>query len=453
MDFDLLVIGAGSGGLAAAKRAARHGAKVAIVEGSRVGGTCVIRGCVPKKLLVYGSEYKETLQNAESYGWDIKNNGCNSQKLLTNVRKEVDRLNQIYINSLNSAGIKLITGWASFVDAHTVKIGERRVNASNILIAVGGVPTRLNIPGGELGWVSDDLFEAEQLPESILIIGAGYIACEFACILAGLGVKVTQLVRKHRLLREFDTELVKAIEAEMQELGIKLEFGCSPNSIQKRGDNYHVDCTDNNSDSTSSRQLSFSAMAVLQAAGRGAFLKNLHLEAAAITHETDRIIVNEYQQTNVGHIYAVGDVTNRVNLTPVAVDEGRAVADNIFAGIKRVVNHEIIATAVFTQPEFACVGLSEDEATNRFGIENIVIYKAKFRSLQQALPAAGPRCILKLVVAKTSNRILGCHMVGNHAAEIIQMAAIAVGMGATKADFDRTMALHPSISEEFVTMV
>ena len=453
MDFDLLVIGAGSGGLAAAKRAARHGAKVAIIEGNRVGGTCVIRGCVPKKLLVYGSEYKETLQNAESYGWDIKNNGCNSQVLLANVRKEVDRLNQIYIKSLESAGIELITGWASFVDAHTIKIGERCVSASNILIAVGGAPTRLNIPGGELGWVSDDLFEAEQLPESILIIGAGYIACEFACILAGLGVKVTQIVRKHRLLKEFDTELVKAIETEMQELGIKLEFGCSPNSIQKQGNNYYVNCTRNNSDSTASEQLSFNAMALLQAAGRGAFIKNLQLEAAAITHEKDRIIVNEYQQTNVAHIYAVGDVTNRVNLTPVAIDEGRAVADNVFAGIKRVVNHEIIATAVFTQPEFACVGLSEDEATNRFGIENIVIYKAKFRSLQQALPAAGPRCILKLVVAKTSNQILGCHMVGNHAADVFQMAAIAVGMGATKADFDRTMALHPSISEEFVTMV
>jgi glutathione reductase (NADPH) len=239
----------------------------------------------------------------------------------------------------------------------------------------------------------------------------------------------------------------------MQELGIKLEFGCSPNSIQKQGDSYHVNCTHNNSDATVSQQLSFNSMAVLQAAGRGAFIKNLQLEAAAIIHEKDRIVVNEYQQTNIEHIYAVGDVTNRVNLTPVAVDEGRAVADNLFAGVSRVVNHEIIATAVFTQPEFACVGLSEEEATNKFGIDNIVIYKAKFRSLQQALPAVGPRCILKLVVAKTSNRILGCHMVGNHAAEIIQMAAIAVGMGATKADFDRTMALHPSISEEFVTMI
>jgi len=320
MDFDLLVIGAGSGGLAAAKRAARHGAKVAIVEGSRVGGTCVIRGCVPKKLLSYGSEYKETLQNAESYGWDIKNKGCNSQKLLANVRREVDRLNQLYIGVLESAGIELIIGWAAFVDSHTIKIGERCVSASNILIAVGGTPIRLNIPGGELGWVSDDLFEAAQLPESILIIGAGYIACEFASILAGLGVKVTQLVRKYRLLKGFDTELVKAVEAEMQELGIKLEFGCSPNSIQKQGESYYVNCTRNNSDSTASQQLSFNAMAVLQAAGRGAFLKNLQLEAAAITHATDRIIVNEYQQTNIEHIYAVGDVTNKVNLTPVAVD-------------------------------------------------------------------------------------------------------------------------------------
>lgn len=450
MDFDLIVIGAGSGGLAAAKRSARHGAKVAIVEADRVGGTCVIRGCVPKKLLVYGSEYKELFRDAKSFGWEASEPKLHSNILLQNVRNEVNRLNQLHINLLAQANVELISGMASFSDSHTIQVGDKNYSAKNILIAVGGKPTRLPIPGGSLGWVSDDLFEQQSLPKSIVIIGAGYIACEFACILAGLGVSVTQIVRGNSILKGFDNELVLAVQAEMIEAGININFGCTPELIEQHGQGYIISCASMGSEVNTSTI--FEADALLQATGRLANLADLQLAAAGVLHEFNRILVNQSQQTNIDHIYAVGDVTNRVNLTPVAVDEGRAVADRLFASGNRIVNHELIATAVFTQPEFASIGLSEEAAIKSFGSDAVKVYRAKFRSLQQALPARGPRCILKLIVDIKTDRIIGCHMVGSHAAEIIQMAAISIGMGATKKDFDNTMALHPSISEEFVTM-
>ena len=450
MDFDLIVIGAGSGGLAAAKRSARHGAKVAIVEADRVGGTCVIRGCVPKKLLVYGSEYKELFRDAKSFGWEASDPKLHSNILLQNVRNEVNRLNQLHINLLAQANVELISGMASFSDSHTIQVGDKNYSAKNILIAVGGKPTRLPIPGGSLGWVSDDLFEQQSLPKSIVIIGAGYIACEFACILAGLGVSVTQIVRGNSILKGFDNELVLAVQAEMIEAGININFGCTPELIEHHGQGYIISCASMGSEANTSTI--FEADALLQATGRLANLADLQLAAAGVLHEFNRILVNQSQQTNIDHIYAVGDVTNRVNLTPVAVDEGRAVADRLFASGNRIVNHELIATAVFTQPEFASIGLSEEAAIKSFGSDAVKVFRAKFRSLQQALPARGPRCILKLIVDIKTDRIIGCHMVGSHAAEIIQMAAISIGMGATKKDFDNTMALHPSISEEFVTM-
>ena len=442
MDFDLLVIGAGSGGLASAKRAARHGARVGIIEGDRVGGTCVIRGCVPKKLLVYGSEYREILTNAASYGWSVGATACNSSILLANVRQEVDRLNGIHIKALANAGVELITGWGAFVDPHTVQVGDKQFTAENIMVAVGGRPQRLSIPGGDLGWVSDDLFVQEALPSSILIIGAGYIACEFACILQGLGVAVTQVIRGDRILKGFDTELSVAVREGMEELGIKLLFGLQPTAINQTAKGILLHCG----------ETELEADVVLQAAGRKAYLDPLALDKAGVSHDGHRIGVDAHQRTNVPHIFAVGDVTDRVNLTPVAIDEGRAVADAIFAGGTRIVDHDLIATAVFTQPELASVGLSEETAKDRFGVDGIAVHKARFRDMHQALPKRGPRCLLKLVVERETDRVLGCHMVGSHSAEIIQMGAIAIGMGATKADFDRTMALHPSISEEFVTM-
>ena len=349
MDFDLLVIGAGSGGLAAAKRSARHGAKVAIVEADRVGGTCVIRGCVPKKLLVYGSEYKELFRDAKSFGWEASEPKLHSNILLQNVRNEVNRLNQLHINLLAQANVELISGMASFSDSHTIQVGDKNYSAKNILIAVGGKPTRLQIPGGSLGWVSDDLFEQQSLPKSIVIIGAGYIACEFACILAGLGVSVTQIVRGNSILKGFDNELVLAVQAEMIEAGININFGCTPELIEHHGQGYIISCASMGSEANTSTI--FEADALLQATGRLANLADLQLAAAGVLHEFNRILVNQSQQTNIDHIYAVGDVTNRVNLTPVAVDEGRAVADRLFASGNRIVNHALIATAVFTQPE------------------------------------------------------------------------------------------------------
>ena len=448
--FDLVVLGAGSGGLAAAKRAARHGASVAIVEGDRVGGTCVIRGCVPKKLLVYGSQMADQMQEASSYGVHPSEVRIDSAQLLANVRAEVDRLNAMHIEFLAKAGVTLVNGWGRFEDDHHILVSaqpggepEHRLRAERVLIGVGGRPQRPDIPGAELGWVSDDMFLLERFPKRVVVVGAGFIACEFAGILSGLGVEVTQLVRREHLLRGFDTELAGVVQEGMAEKGVNLQFTTSPESIEgtpgdlvlstDRGD--HIACG-----------------GVLLATGRRPFLKGLNLDAAGVSIQGDRIPVDADQRTNVSHVFAVGDVTDRICLTPVAIDEGRAFADSIYGDRPRQVDHELVASAVFSQPELATVGLSEENAIAQYGADGVVIHRARFRSMAQALPKRGPRCLLKLVLEAETERVLGCHMVGEHAAEIIQMAAIAVGMGATKADFDRTMALHPTVSEEFVTM-
>ncbi len=462
--FDLVVLGAGSGGLAAAKRAASYGAKVAIVEGDRVGGTCVIRGCVPKKLLVYGAGFRHSLSDAASYGWELGPARCDASILLANVAAEVDRLDQLHRDLLAKAGVTLIQGWGRFLDAHTVEVSSgaagggaaggargaaepgaasQQLVGERILIAVGGRPKRPAIPGAELGWVSDDLFLQRQLPSQVVMVGAGFIACEFACILRGLGVGVTQLVRGDHLLRGFDRELAAAVQEAMEADGIAIRFAHSPAAISGSPGDLTVT-------TQSGEQLACGA--VILATGRRPFLQGLDLEAAGVAIEGHRIPVNPDQVTNVPHIYAVGDVTDRINLTPVAVDEGRAFADTVYGNKPRRVNHRLVASAVFSDPELASVGLSEEEAIERYGEEAIRIHRARFRPMALALPKRGPRVLLKLVVETSSDKVLGCHMVGDHAAEIIQMAAIAIGMGATKADFDRTMALHPTVAEEFVTM-
>jgi len=447
--FDLVVIGAGSGGLAAAKRAASYGARVAIVEGDRVGGTCVIRGCVPKKLMVYGSAMRHHLHDAASYGWSIGETSHNSVELLQRVRAEVDRLNQLHIGFLEKAGVELVTGWGQFADANTVSVVDpsgselKRLKGDRILIAVGGRPHRPEIPGAELGWVSDDLFNLERLPERVVVVGAGFIACEFACILNGLGVQVTQLVRGDHLLRGFDIESSRAVQEAMEADGIDIRFTHSPAAIEGTPGDLTVI-------SQSGERLPCNG--VLLATGRRPFLEGLNLEAAGVAIEGHRIPVSADQATNVSHIYAVGDVTDRVNLTPVAIDEGRALADTIWGRKPRQVDHELIASAVFSQPELSGVGLTEEAAIERYGADGVKVHRARFRPMSQALPARDPKVLLKLVVEQASGKVVGCHMVGEHAAEIIQMAAIAIGMGATKADFDRTMALHPTVAEEFVTM-
>ena len=448
--FDLIVLGAGSGGLAAAKRAALHGARVAIVEGDRVGGTCVIRGCVPKKLLVYGSAYRHLLADAPSYGWKIKAVQPDSATLLANVRAEVDRLNTLHIGLLEKAGVELLRGWGRFSGPTSLVVtaadgSEQELHAKRILIAVGGRPHRPEIPGAEFAWLSDDLFELERFPERVVVVGAGFIACEFAGILNGLGVQVTQLVRGDHLLRGFDREASEAVRAGMEAEGVEIRFAHSPAAITGQ-------CAPGELSVTTQSGESIACGGVLLATGRRPFLHGLNLEAAGVAVEGYRIPVDGDQCTNVAGIYAVGDVTDRINLTPVAVDEGRAFADTVYGHRPRQVDHSLVASAVFAQPELASVGLTEEQAIERCGIDGIKLHRARFRPMSQALPARGPKVLLKLIVEIASNKVLGCHMVGEHAAEIIQMAAIAIGMGATKADFDRTMALHPSVAEEFVTM-
>ena len=448
--FDLIVLGAGSGGLAAAKRAALHGARVAIVEGDRVGGTCVIRGCVPKKLLVYGSAYRHLLADAASYGWKINAVQPDSATLLANVRAEVDRLNTLHIGLLEKAGVELLRGWGRFSGPTSLVVtaadgSEQELHAKRILIAVGGKPHRPEIPGAELAWLSDDLFELERFPDRVVVVGAGFIACEFAGILNGLGVQVTQLVRGDHLLRGFDREASEAVRAGMEAEGVEIRFAHSPAAITGQ-------CAPGELSVTTQSGESIACGGVLLATGRRPFLHGLNLEAAGVAVEGYRIPVDGDQCTNVAGIYAVGDVTDRINLTPVAVDEGRAFADTVYGHRPRQVDHSLVASAVFAQPELASVGLTEEQAIERCGIDGIKLHRARFRPMNQALPARGPKVLLKLIVETASNKVLGCHMVGEHAAEIIQMAAIAIGMGATKADFDRTMALHPSVAEEFVTM-
>ena len=448
--FDLIVLGAGSGGLAAAKRAASYGARVAIVEGDRVGGTCVIRGCVPKKLLVYGSAYHHLLADAASYGWEVGDVRLEASRLLANVRAEVDRLNTLHIGFLEKAAVELVRGWGRFSGPNSITVtatdgSERELRGDRILIAVGGQPLRPEIPGADLAWVSDDMFELESLPESMVVVGAGFIACEFACILNGLGVKVTQLVRGDHLLRGFDREASDAVRDGMQAAGIDLRFAHSPAAITG-------DCGPGDLTVTTQNGEAISCGGVLLATGRRPFLAGLNLEAAGVVTEGHRIPVDADQRTNMPGIYAVGDVTERICLTPVAVDEGRAFADSVYGNKPRQVDHSLVASAVFSQPELASVGLTEEQAIERCGADGIRVHRARFRPMSQALPARDPKVLLKLIVERSTDRVLGAHMVGEHAAEIIQMAAIAIGMGATKADFDRTMALHPSVAEEFVTM-
>tara|TARA_Y100001968_G_C19405654_1_gene743492 strand:- start:386 stop:1744 length:1359 start_codon:yes stop_codon:yes gene_type:complete len=447
--FDLIVIGAGSGGLAAAKRAARYGARVAIIEGDRVGGTCVIRGCVPKKLLVYGSLYGQLIQNAKSFGVEFTSVKMNPGVLLANVRKEVDRLNDLHTKFLINAGIQIFSGWAKFNTRNSVLIRPsdennqiRELRAKHILIAVGGVPRRPSIKGSSLGWVSDDMFLQKNFPKKIIIVGGGYIACEFACILNGLGVKVVQIVRGKNLLKEFDNELSLILQDQMQEKGIELHFDKTLISLEGEQGNIQV---------KTNLGENIQCGGVLFATGRKPFVEGLDLEIAGVKVVNGKIEVDKNNETNIPNIFAIGDVSNSINLTPVAVDEGRAFADSIWGGERREVNYELVPKAVFSQPEIASVGLSEGEAFKKLG-GKIKVYRSLFKPMSQALPKSGEKCLMKLIEDTNSGKIVGCHMVGEHSAEIIQMASIPLSIGVKKTDFDRTMALHPTIAEEFVTI-
>lgn len=442
-DYDLFVIGAGSGGVRGARVAARHGAKVAVAEDYRVGGTCVIRGCVPKKLLVYASKYAEEFEDAVGFGWTSEKVSFDWPTLIANKDKEIERLSRAYIRNLESAGAELIMGRAVLEDRHTIRVGDRHITARIILIATGAtsfVPRHL--PGHELAITSNEAFNLERLPSRICIVGGGYIAVEFAGIFSGLGVETILIYRGEKILRGFDEDLRDHLSAEMQKKGIEIRTKADVARIERSGDGVRVTLEDGTA---------FGAGQIMFATGRIPNVMELGLEKAGVELTPHYAVkVDAYSKSSIDNIYAVGDVTNRVNLTPVAIREGQAFADTVFGGKDIRVDHSNIPTAVFSQPEIGTVGLTEEQA--RQGCRVVDIYKSNFKPMQHTLSGRDERMLMKLVVDGETDRVLGCHICGPGAAEMAQLLGIAVKMGATKADFDATMAVHPTAAEELVTM-
>ena len=447
-DYDLLVLGAGSGGIATARRAAQYGAKVGIIESDRLGGTCVNRGCVPKKLMVYASHFYDLFEDSTGYGWTVGETSFDWNKMITAVNNEVDRLNGIYQRMLDNSGVTLYRGYGKFIDSHTVEIGDKKVTADKILIAVGGKPFKPNdIPGVEHAITSREIFHVKEQPKRMVIIGGGYIGVEFACILNGLGTEVTLVIRGDKILRGFDEDLRSEIQDGMERHGIRILTNKPDISIAKKDSGLEVTVYDKNGD----EEIIVTDAASLAATGRMPDLENLGLENTKVEVVNGAVAVDEYNQTAEAHIYAVGDCTDRINLTPVAINEGRAFADTHFGGKSRQMCYENVPTAVFSTPEAATVGLTEAEARAKYG-EAVKIYRSKFRPMYYTLPDKPEKTLMKLIVDTNTDRVVGAHMVGDNAGEIIQGVAIAVKMGATKADFDATVGIHPSSAEEFVTM-
>ncbi len=454
-DYDLFVIGAGSGGLAASKRAASYGAKVAIAEYDLVGGTCVIRGCVPKKLMVYGSHFPALFSDASGYGWKVGNAEFNWEYFITSIDNEVRRLSQLHISFLEKAGVELISGRATLVDPHTVEVDGRKVTADKILIAVGGRPVKPDLPGVEYGITSNEIFHLKEQPKHIVIIGAGYIGTEFACIMRGLGSEVTQITRGEKILKGFDEDVRTEIEEGMTNHGIRLIKNNVVKAIERVPEGLKLTLSGDD-------QEPIIADVFLVATGRTPNVDGLGLENAGVDivpssiegpgyDTTNAIAVNEYSQTSQPNIFAVGDVTDRISLTPVAIGEGRAFADSEFGNNRREFSHETVPTAIFSNPESATVGWTEAEAREKLG-DAVTIYRTRFRPMYHSLTGKQEKIMMKLVVDSNTDKVLGAHMVGENAAEIIQGMAIAVKMGATKKDFDATVGIHPSAAEEFVTM-
>ncbi|MBM3569505.1 MAG: glutathione-disulfide reductase [Alphaproteobacteria bacterium] len=442
-DFDLFVIGAGSGGVAASRRAAAHGAKVAIAESSRVGGTCVIRGCVPKKLLVYGAEVREMLEDAKGYGWSIGPAAHDWPALIAAKDKEIARLNGVYLRMLANSGVRLYETRARIVDAHTVALeGQGQVSAERILVATGARPFRPAIPGADLGIVSDDAFDLEALPRRVLMVGGGYIAVEFAGIFHGLGAAVQLHYRGEQILRGFDRDLRDGLADELRKSGIALRLNSDLTRLERAGSAIRAHLVDGSAVETD---------LVMFATGRKPNTAGLGLEAAGVALGPEgAVAVDADSRTAQASIYAIGDVTNRLALTPVAINEGRAFADTVYGKTKRTLDYANIPSAVFSHPPIGTVGLSEERARARFPA--IDIYKARFTPMKHTLSGRDTKTLMKLVVDARTDRVLGAHMLGADAPEIVQGVAIALVCGATKAQFDATVAIHPSAAEEFVTM-
>lgn len=447
-DFDLFVIGAGSGGIATARRAAQYGAKVGIVESDRLGGTCVNRGCVPKKLMVYASHFPAGFEESAGYGWTVGESSFDWHKMITAVNNEVTRLNGIYSRMLDNSEVKLYKGYGKFVDPHTIEIGNQKVTAEKILIAVGGKPVKPDdIPGVEHAITSREIFNVQEQPKRMVIIGAGYIGVEFACILNGLGTEVTMVMRGDKILRGFDEDIRSEIQEGMERHGIRILTNKPNLSIAKKDRGLEITIQDPNGE----KEIIVADAASLAATGRMPDLANLGLENTGVEIVNGAVAVDEYNKTAEDHIYAVGDCIDRINLTPVAINEGRAFADTHFGGMSRQMSYENIPTAVFSTPEAATVGLTEAEAKEKYG-DAIKVYRSKFRPMYYTLPGKQEKTLMKLIVDTNSDKVIGAHMVGDSAAEIIQGVAVAVKMGATKANFDATVGIHPSSAEEFVTM-
>ncbi len=447
-DYDLFVIGAGSGGLAASKRAAAFGAKVAIAEGDLVGGTCVIRGCVPKKLMVYASHFSHFPQEAAGYGWDIPAGKLDWGKLRDAIQTEVLRLNQFHIGLLKKSNVELISGFAKFVDAHTVAVGDRQFTAERILISVGGEAAKPNLAGIEYAITSKEMFLLPQFPQQFAVIGGGYIGTEFAGIMRGLGAEVTQIIRDHSVLKGFDSDVRANVQEGMVNHGINFHIGVDSNSLMISKNESDLTICFNDGDGNAQQ---INVDAVLAATGRKPNLAPLSLEKAGIEVVNGAIAVKEDSCTNQSHIYAIGDCTNRVNLTPVAIAEGRAFADTVYGHTPRFISHTNIPSAVFSQPEAATVGLSEEKARELYG-DRIKVYKTKFRPMFYSLAGGEAKTMMKLIVVGEEERVLGLQMVGKDAAEIIQGMSLVVTMGGCKKDLDNTMAMHPTAAEEFMTM-
>ncbi len=442
-DCDLFVIGGGSGGVRAARiAAAEGGAKVHLAEESRMGGTCVIRGCVPKKLMVFASGYAEIIHDAQAYGWDATVQGFDWPRFRHALEAELNRLEAAYRATLVGAGVTIHDSRAIVEDAHTVRLASgERLRAKHILVATGGRPFVPELEGSDLAITSNEIFHLATLPKRALVVGGGYIASEFACILNGLGVEVTQFYRGAQILRGFDDEARGHVATAMQANGITIRCGTDVLRLEKTKAGIRAVGTDGSDDVFDQ---------VLYATGRKPNAAGIGLDALGVQFgRAGQIVVDDYSQTVVPSIYAVGDVTGRINLTPVAIREGHAFADTVFRGVPTKADHELVASAVFTQPELGAVGLTEEAAREQ---EEIEVYSATFRPMQSLFAGRSDRVLMKLVVSVATRRVLGCHIVGPQAGEMIQLAAIAVKMGATKEDFDRTVAVHPTMSEELVTM-
>jgi len=441
-DYDLFVVGGGSGGVRAARVAAAGGVKVALAEEDRMGGTCVIRGCVPKKLMVFASGYREMFDDAQAYGWSLEAGRFEWPRFRAKLEAELDRLEGIYRKLLEGSGVATYDARATVKDANTVRLSTgEEITAKQILIAVGGRPVVPEMANADLGITSNDIFRLETLPKSILIVGGGYIACEFAGILNGLGVEVTQFYRGAQILRGFDDEARGLIADSMKAKGVDLHCGTNIVAMEKDGDGVRVKATNG-------MERVFDQ--VMFATGRKPNTEGLGLEEVGVAlGRNGEILVDDYSATAVSSIHAIGDVTGRVQLTPVAIREGMAYVETVFNDNPTPVDHKLIPSAVFTQPELGSVGLTEEEARDQ---EPIEVYCMSFRPMNHAFAGRSDRVLMKLIVSRETRKVLGCHIVADQAGEMIQMVGIAVKMGATKEDFDRTVAVHPTMAEELVTM-